>query len=57
MSVWHICGPLELERGAGGLQRGMGRELGRRSGQRGWVTYCDHRAGSPVTLARGKGYS
>lgn len=21
MSLWHICGPLELERGAGGLKR------------------------------------
>ena len=21
MSLWHICGPLELEKGSGGLQR------------------------------------
>lgn len=28
MSLWHNCGPLELERGAGGLQRGDGKGTG-----------------------------
>ena len=35
MSVWHICGPLELERGAGGLQRGDGKGTGPQVGAEG----------------------
>lgn len=35
MSVWHICGPLELERGAGGLQRGDGKGTGVQVGAEG----------------------
>ena len=53
----HLWAPRAGERGWWPEKGGalVGRELGQRSRQRGWVTYCDHKPGS--TLARGRGYS